>query len=164
MDAPTTPVSAALGALAIPHRVFVHTGDVRSLEQAAAERGQSPSQVIRSIVFRLGTDRYAMVLMAGPTQVGWKMLRQTVGQSRVSMASEEEVLAVTGYRVGAVAPFGLPAPLPIFIDRAVIAAAEVSMGSGVRNTAVILASADLRRGLPTAVVGEFAAGARDGAP
>jgi Cys-tRNA(Pro) deacylase len=149
------PVAAALTALAIPHRVFRHTGVVTSLEQAAAERGQRPSQVVRSILFRLGADRFALVLVAGPDQVDWKTLRQVVGQSRLTMASPDEVLAVTGYPIGAVSPFGLPAPLPIYLDRSVIAEAEISIGSGWRNITVILRSADLQQALPTAVVGDF---------
>jgi hypothetical protein len=47
-----TPVSQALAQMNIPHREFCHPGPVSSLEQAAAERGQQPEQVIRSILFR----------------------------------------------------------------------------------------------------------------
>lgn len=155
MDIPPPPVSTALTALRIPHRTFVHTDAVRSLEQAAAERGQRPAQVVRSIVFRLGAERFAMVLVAGPDQIGWKTLRQLTGQSRLSMASEADVLAVTGYRLGAVAPFGLPSPVQIYIDTSVLAESEISIGSGRRGTAVVLTSADLARALPDAVVGDF---------
>lgn len=155
MDIPPPPVSAALSALRIPHRTFVHSDSVRSLEQAAAERGQRPAQVVRSIVFRLGAERFAMVLVAGPDQIGWKTLRQRTGQSRLSMASEAEVLAVTGYRLGAVAPFGLPSPVQIYIDTSVLAESEISIGSGRRGTAIVLTSADLARALPDAVVGDF---------
>ena len=63
---PPPPVSIALTAANIPHRVFRHSGPVNSLEQAAEERGQQPDQVVRSILFRLGKGHYAMVLMAGP--------------------------------------------------------------------------------------------------
>ena len=155
MDTPPPPVSAALTSLRIPHRTFVHSDSVRSLEQAAAERGQRPAQVVRSIVFRLGAERFAMVLVAGPDQIGWKTLRQLTGQSRLSMASEADVLAVTGYRLGAVAPFGLPSPVQIYIDTSVLAESEISIGSGRRGTAVVLTSADLARALPDAVVGDF---------
>ncbi len=84
-----------------------------------------------------------MVLVAGPAQVSWRALRQKLGQSRLTMASEEEVLAVTGYRTGAVSPLGLPQPLPVFVDDSVTAEEEISIGSGVRGTTVILRSADL---------------------
>lgn len=150
-----TPVARALSDLGVSHREFTHAGPVVSLEQAAEERGQRPSQVVRSILFRLGSDRFAMVLMAGPGQVAWKALRQTLGQSRLTMATEDEVLAVTGYRIGAVSPFGVPQPVPVFVDEGVLAEDEISIGSGVRGTTVILRSADLLRALPDAKTGNF---------
>lgn len=143
----TTPVSEALTALGIPHRLFVHAGPVRSLEQAAAERGQQPEQIVRSLLFRLSQDEFVMVLMAGPGQVSWQRLREHLGQSRLTTASKEEVLAVTGYVLGAVAPFGMPQPVPVLVDEQVLAQDELSMGSGERGTAVVLKRADLMRAL-----------------
>jgi Cys-tRNA(Pro)/Cys-tRNA(Cys) deacylase len=150
-----TPVGRALGELGIPHREFRHPGPVHSLEQAAAERGQRPEQVVRSIVFRLAADTYAMVLVGGSAQVSWPALRGYLGQSRLTTAPEDELLAATGYERGAVAPFGLPAPMRILLDRGVLSEEEVSLGSGVRGTTIILRTADLLRGLGDVEVGEF---------
>jgi Cys-tRNA(Pro)/Cys-tRNA(Cys) deacylase len=141
------PASIALDSLGIPHQVFRHTGAVSSLEQAAQERGEQPNQVVRSILFRLGEDEYLMALVAGPAQVSWKKLRKYVGQSRLTMASEAEVLAVTGYRIGAVSPFDTARPLRVLVDPALLGQEEVSLGSGVRGVAIIMKSADLMRGL-----------------
>ncbi len=141
------PVSIALEKLGIPHRVFRHENPVTSLEQAASERGQRPGQVVRSILFRVGEDEFIMALVAGPAQISWKVLRKHLGQSRLTMATEAEVLEVTGYRVGTVGPFGLPRPLKILIDASVLKEDEVSIGSGMRNTGVILKSADLQQAL-----------------
>jgi Cys-tRNA(Pro) deacylase len=141
------PVSLALVRLGIPHRVFTHAGPVESLEQAARERGQEPGQVVRSILFRLKPGQYLMVLVAGPAQVNWKALRKHVGQSRISMATEEEVLEVTGYVTGAVGPFGLRQPLKVLVDTGVLTHEQVSIGSGMRGTAVILSSSDLLKGI-----------------
>ena len=68
------------------------------------------------------------------------------------MASEDEVLAVTGYRIGTVSPFGLPRPLKILIDESVLKEDEISIGSGMRNTGVIMKSTDLRRALSDAEI------------
>ncbi|MBI5294030.1 MAG: YbaK/EbsC family protein [Chloroflexi bacterium] len=148
----TPPVSIALQTLGIPHRVFTHTEPVTSLEEAARQRGQRPSQVVRSILFRVGQDEFRMALVAGPAQVSWKILRRHLGQSRLTMATEEEVLSVTGYRTGTVSPFGLPHPLKVLIDPSVLDEEEISLGSGMRGAAVILKSADLLRGLTEAEV------------
>lgn len=142
-----TPVGAELHARGIPFREFRHPGPVLSLEQAAEERGQRPGQVVRSILFRLTRDEYLMVLVAGPSQVDWKALRGIVGQSRLTMASVDEVREVTGYEIGAVSPFALPRPLRVLLDESVMRETEVSIGSGARGTTVILSTADLLRAL-----------------
>src|SRR5512137_2891880 len=105
-----TPASQALDSLGIPYRLFEHPFPPDSLEEAARQRGQSPQQVIRSIVFRLTAEQFVMVLIAGPGQVSWKRIRAHLGVSRISMASQPEVLAVTGFVRGAVTPIGLPHP------------------------------------------------------
>jgi Cys-tRNA(Pro)/Cys-tRNA(Cys) deacylase len=141
------PVSHALDELGVPHRIFRHSGSVRSLEQAAQERGHRPEQVVRSILFRLDENEFLMALVAGPAQISWKALRQYLNRSRISMASPEEVLEVTGYPIGAVSPFGLPGPLRILVDTSLFAEDELSIGSGVRGVAVILQKDDLLRAL-----------------
>ena len=150
MESP--PVSVALEKLGILHSVFRHESPVNSFEQAASERGQIPEQVVRSILFRIAEDEFIMVLVAGPAQVSWKLLRKHLGRSRVSMATEDEVLAVTGYRIGTVGPFGLPNQLTVVIDASVMREEEVSIGSGMRNTAIILKSTDLHHALKNAEV------------
>lgn len=148
MDDFSSPVTEELDERGIPYRVFTHAGPVKSLEQAAVERGQDPRQVIRSLLFRLSAEDFILALMAGSGQVDWKTLRRTLGEKRLTTASEEEMLRLTGYPRGAVSPLGLPQPLRILADPAVFAPEEISIGSGVRGTTVILRSADLRQALP----------------
>ncbi len=155
------PVSIALEKLGVPHRIFRHETPVTSFEQAASERGQRASQVVRSILFRIAEDEFIMILVAGPAQISWKILRKYLGRSRISMATEDEVFAVTGYRIGTVSPFGMPNQLKVLIDASVTPALacgasvreeEISIGSGIRNTAIILKSADLHHALKDADV------------
>jgi Cys-tRNA(Pro) deacylase len=146
------PASIALETLNIPHRVFKHGKPLLSFEQAAAERSQRPEQIVRSILFQIRPREFVMVLVAGRDQVDWRKLRQLVGRSRVRMATEEEVLEVTGYRVGTVSPFGLKNQIKVLIDSSVLREEEVSLGSGVRQMAIIMKSADLRRALGEAEI------------
>jgi len=141
------PASIALEKLNIPHRVFRHETPVTSFEQAALDRNQRPEQIVRSILFQVRPEEFMMVLVAGREQVDWKSLRKLVGRSRVRMATEDEVLEVTGYRVGTVSPFGLKNQLEVRIDASVLKEEEISIGSGVRNMAIIMKSADLRYAL-----------------
>ncbi|GAB4434569.1 MAG: hypothetical protein Kow002_21470 [Anaerolineales bacterium] len=141
------PVSLELDKLSIPHRTFTHPGKITSLEQAAQERGQRPEQIVRSILFRVGEGEYVMALVAGPAQISWKALRNYLGQSRLTMADEDEVLEVTGYPIGAVSPFGTARRLRVLVDPSVFVEEEISIGSGIRGTTVIMKSADLKRAL-----------------
>lgn len=145
MDKP--PASIALDSLGIPHRLFRHEKPVSSFEEAASARGQRPEQIVRSILFQVKPEEFVMVLMAGPDQVDWKTLRGIVKRSRVRMATEEEVLEVTGYRVGTVSPFGLKNQVRVMIDASVLKEEEISIGSGVRNMAIIMESEDIRKAL-----------------
>ena len=141
------PASIALEKLNIPHQVFRHQTQVNSFEQAASDRNQRPEQVVRSILFQIRPEEYLMVLVAGPAQIDWRKLRPLVKRSRVRMATEDEVLEVTGYRVGTVSPFGLKNPVKVLIDDSVLKEEEVSIGSGVRSVAIIMKSADIQRAL-----------------
>ncbi|HLB45806.1 MAG TPA: YbaK/EbsC family protein [Anaerolineales bacterium] len=84
-------------------------------------------------------------------------MRKHLGQSRLTMAAEDELPAVTGYEVGAVSPFGLPSPMRILADESIFAHDEISLGSGVRGATIIMRSDDLKRALGNVEVGAFSA-------
>jgi Cys-tRNA(Pro)/Cys-tRNA(Cys) deacylase len=140
----------------IPYRFFRHPGVVRSIEQAARERGHRPEQIIRSIVFRISRGGFVMVLVAGEKQVSWPALRKHLGTSRISMATEAEVLQITGYPIGAVSPFGTAQPLRILVDQSAFQEGEISIGSGIRYTTVIMQREDFLHALGQVEVGNFA--------
>jgi Cys-tRNA(Pro) deacylase len=141
------PASIALDQLGIPHRVFRHERPVTSFEEAASARNQRPEQIVRSILFQVRAGEFVMVLMAGRDQVDWRKLRQLVKRSRVRMATEEEVLEVTGYRIGTVSPFGVKNQVRVLLDASVLREEEISIGSGVRNVAIIMKSVDIHKAL-----------------
>lgn len=152
----TSAATQTLDRLGLPYRVFEHSSPPASLEQAAAERGQTPDQVVRSILFRYKHEFYVMALIAGPGRVDWKRVRAHLGVSRLSMATESEVRAVTGCEIGTVNPLGLLQPVRLLADESVFQHEEISIGSGVRGAAIILKSEDLRRALGGVEVGRFA--------
>jgi len=150
------PASIALDEMNIPHDLYTHDGSVHSLAQAAAERNQDISQVVRSILFRLSENEYALILVAGPNQISWRFLRRYFRQSRLTMATPEEVLEITGYKVGSVSPFGLKTQIPILADASVFQQPAVSLGSGVEGTAILMTKNDLRKALGEIEVERFA--------
>jgi Cys-tRNA(Pro)/Cys-tRNA(Cys) deacylase len=151
----STPATLTLDLLSIPYRLFQHAQIPSSLEQAALERGQVPGQVIRSILFRIQKRNFFLALVAGPGQISWRKLRAHLDVSRISMASSEEVLSVTGYVVGTVSPLGLQHPIRILADESVFKQEEISLGSGAQGVAIIMKSADLMRTLEKIEIGKF---------
>lgn len=150
-----TLVTRHLDQLGISYCFFRHPGPVNSLEQAARERGQRPEQIIRSILFRLSQDAFILVLVAGPNQISWPALRQYLGVHRITLATPEEILRITGYEIGAVSPFGLNSTIRILADECVFVEEEISIGSGVRGSTIILRNCDLRKALPELEIGHF---------
>ena len=148
--------SLILDQLGIPHRVFLHEKPVASFEQAASDRNQRPEQIVRSILFQVRDGEFVMVLMAGRAQIDWRKLRALVKRSRVRMATDDEVLEVTGYKVGTVSPFGAQSQVRVMIDASVLKEEEISIGSGVRNMGIIMQSADVRRALGDAEIVQLA--------
>lgn len=151
----STPVTNELDAKGIRYRFYIHPGQLHSLEQAAEERGQHPDQVVRSILFRLSEEKFVMVLAAGPHQLSWTKLRNYLHQSRMSMASQEEVTNITGYPLGAVSPFGLKKPVRVIVDESVMKQKEISIGSGVRNTTIIMKKNELLKALETIEIADL---------
>ena len=150
-----TPVSLALQKLNAPHRVFEHVNPIKSIEEAATERGQDVTQLVRSILFRVGKDEFMMVMVAGPGQLSWPALRTHLGRSRMTMATKDEVLNVTGYPIGTVAPIGMPQPIRLLADKNVFIHDEISFGSGKRNTAIIMQTKAFKKVLGEVEIGEF---------
>ncbi len=63
-------------------------------------------------------------------------VRKLMGGSRLSFASAEETMRLTGMMIGGVTVFALPPTLPIYIDAAVMERAWVVLGSGSRSSKI----------------------------
>ncbi|NIS82542.1 MAG: hypothetical protein GTO14_20580 [Anaerolineales bacterium] len=125
----------------------MHEKTLRSLEQAASERGLEHDQIVRTLVFRLENGEFILMLMPGPRKVAWPKLRRHLGVSRLTTADAEEVFQVTGYETGAVSPFGLKNPLRILADRRIMDYDVLSIGAGMRNAGILLKRDDLVKNL-----------------
>lgn len=78
-------------------------------------------------------------------------VKKKLGIRRVSFASADETIEVTGMTIGGVTPFGLPADLPIWIDERVMQPERIILGGGSRDRKVFAAPAILTA-LPSAEV------------
>lgn len=78
-------------------------------------------------------------------------VRTLLGVSKVSFASADETMALTGMLLGGVTVFALPDDLPIYVDDKLLALDWVILGSGSRSSKIKISPEVFRR-LPNARV------------
>jgi prolyl-tRNA editing enzyme YbaK/EbsC (Cys-tRNA(Pro) deacylase) len=78
-------------------------------------------------------------------------VRKLMGVSRLSFATAEETMALTGMMIGGVTVFALPEGLPLYVDEALMSCSYVILGGGSRSTKIKVAPEVFRR-LPAAQI------------
>jgi membrane protein len=124
-----------------------------TVQAAAAAVNVLPEAILKSLVF-LVKDQPYLVIANGLDKVDRSKLsvHWGVSKKRVKLASAEKVLALTGYPVGAVPPFGHRTLLPTLIDPAVLDQPVVYAGGGSVQALVRLTPKELLRVIKPAIV------------
>ncbi len=133
-------VVAAARELGLDVEVTRH-GPVRSLAEAAAARGVEPRRLVKTMVVRVAEGDHRFVLVPGDREIAWPKLRALLGVNRLTMASADEALRVTGYERGTITPLGSRTALPVVADASV--AGRISVGGGEHGVGVTVEAGDL---------------------
>ena len=105
---------------------------------------------------RAGEVRYAAVIVLASTRADINgVVRRHLDVRKISFAPQEDAVTLTGMEFGGITPIGLPEDWPVLIDRAVVEAGQVVIGSGIRASKIVVDAAELAA-LPTAEVLELA--------
>ncbi len=121
----------------------VHTSTVRD---AARALGVANDQIIKSLVFII-EDNPLLVINNGPARVDRRKLAAFlgVGRKRIKFANAEQALAITGYVVGSMPPFGHRQKLRTLVDPAVAQPDLIFGGGGDIDAMMRLAPTELLR-------------------
>lgn len=128
---------------------------IRNLEALLTQQGINPQSVVRSVLFKAGSEQFVLLAVAGGGRADWAVLRQHLNARKCRMAEFDEVQTATGYIVGAVPPIALPSEIKILVDNSVKDYPIVVIGSGVLGYALSLSSQDLIKLLVDAEQGKF---------
>ncbi len=155
-----SPVTLHLQALGVQYDLIEIPLDpdkkpVRSLEELLAGQHRNPGQIVRSLLFRTGSDHFVLLAVAGGRKADWTMLRKHLNERRLTMAQPEEVLDATGFPIGAVPPIALPRSIRVLVDNSVFEFDRVVIGSGVLGYALDITSSGLRLALADAEIETF---------
>ena len=128
-----------------------------TVADAAEALSVVPEQIIKSVLF-LADGEPVLVIAGGTKRIGWKTLADYLGVSRrrLKTAKPEQVLAIAGYVVGSVPPFGHQGKIRTIVETAVTQQSTIFGGGGDTNALLKLTVAELQRvvGEETAVLAE----------
>jgi prolyl-tRNA synthetase len=112
----------------------VDTPTQRSIDEITAFLGVPATQTIKTILVR-GTEGLVALCVRGDHEVNEVKaahLAELPGES--VLASEEEIVAATGTRPGFIGPVGLPASIPVIVDRSATVVADFVCGGNQDGT------------------------------
>ena len=111
-------------------RVLPMPQNTHTSEDAARALETDLAHIAKSLLARLSDGRFVMCILRGDQRLDRKKLCRAAGTKRMSLAKADEVLAVTGYPIGAVPPFPVKSDLPTYIDPGVLEMDVVYCGGG----------------------------------
>lgn len=140
-----TKITNMLDALNIAYRVLPHTRSVFTVDAAVKQRGVIRDEIVKSILLRDKDGHYVVACVTGNARLDPKAVRVHLpsGWKRLSFATAEEILTITGCVQGAVAPLGLPDHVPVIFDEAIAHRKKVNISSGDPMAGLELNSKDL---------------------
>jgi Cys-tRNA(Pro) deacylase len=146
MDERIMRVRDALRALGHDVAMMVVAGSTHTAEMAAAAAGCELGQIVKTLAIYVSGEPW-LALVAGDRRLDDRLVaaHAGVGRKQVKLASAEQVLALTGYAVGGVSPFGLPTPLEVLVDEGLRRFETVWVAGGTASAIFPIALADLVR-------------------
>ncbi|ASA56217.1 aminoacyl-tRNA deacylase [Vibrio gazogenes] len=127
----------------VPHRLLLQQEATITIEATAILRGVRPAQMVKCVLLRDMSERYALACVPGHLSVDPKKVRSYLGWRRMTCATSDQVLQVTGYPVGAVTPLLLKTNMPILFDPSISQESEITISSGDRHAGIAMQANDL---------------------
>jgi prolyl-tRNA editing enzyme YbaK/EbsC (Cys-tRNA(Pro) deacylase) len=134
-------VAEALASQELRYRVFECHPDFADTARFCETYGFQLEQSANAIIVATKVEpiRFACCIVLANTKLDVnRTVSKLLGAKKVSFATPEQTMALTGMQIGGVTPFGLP-DVPLYVDAAVMASAdELVLGGGNRSTKVVL--------------------------
>ena len=124
-------------------RIIVLERSTATVEDAAREHDVDPDQIGKTLAFKLD-ETPILVVVAGKARIDNRKYKQHFSR-KAKMLNPDEVLQYTGHAIGGVCPFGLPAPLPVYLDISIQKHREIIPAAGDRYSAIRLSIAELEQ-------------------
>ncbi|MBF9001642.1 MULTISPECIES: aminoacyl-tRNA deacylase [Vibrio] len=138
-----TKITQYLDQQQVKYRLLPHQSPAKTVEDAAKQRGIQTEQMVKCILLRDMSNRYALACTAGNTSVDPKKVRAILGWRRMTCAEIDKVEPITGYIIGTVTPINLKTEMPILFDKSILTQNDVTISSGSKMAGICLKRVDL---------------------
>ena len=132
-----------LRAMGLEERIIVPEADTATVELAAQALGVEPGRIAKTLTLQHG-ESAMLLLTAGDTKINNAAFKAHF-HCKAKMLSPEDALRFTGHPAGGICPFGLPAPLPVYLDVSLKRFGTVFPACGTAHSAVRLTCEELER-------------------
>jgi Cys-tRNA(Pro) deacylase len=114
--------------------------------------GVPEHDVVKTLVMETDKGDPLIVLMHGDRKVSTKELARVAGVKRIFPCRPEAAQRHSGFLVGGTSPFGTRKPMPVYLERSVLALARIYINGGRRGYLLGMASSELQRTLSPILV------------
>ncbi len=132
-----------LEAQGIACQILQYPADITTSSAAAAFLGIKESQMLKSLLVKVG-EEFVMVLTPLDQRLDMEMLKRYFAVSKARMATPDEVLEVTGYKVGTTCPFLLKTPVQIFALPDVVSFERIAISTGSSGKEMLISVENLK--------------------
>jgi prolyl-tRNA editing enzyme YbaK/EbsC (Cys-tRNA(Pro) deacylase) len=132
-------VDEVLAGLGLPYEVVRIDPAYADTAQFCERYGFPMEQSANTIIVGSKKEprQYAACVVKATTRLDVNhTVRKLMGVPRLSFATAEETMALTGMMIGGVTIFALPEDLPIYVDEALTSCPYVILGGGSRSTKI----------------------------
>ena len=146
MKTPATAFLAARGVAYTEHHYeYVEHGGTAVPAQALRV---PEHEIVKTLVMEDEERKPLIVLMHGDRKVSTKELARQAQRKRIESCTPEAAQRHTGYQIAGTSPFGTKKPLPVFVERTVLALPQIYINGGRRGLLLRIRAADLAAVLP----------------
>ena len=148
-------IISILKKLSISYKEWDHEA-VFTSEDAARIRGrQDASEGAKALLFKTKESEFVLVVIPADEKADTKKIKQLHGTKDLRLASPEEVLEVTGVKIGCVTPFGLKNDVRTYVKKTVFDIDTVFLNPGLHTKTLCIKGVDLKKVMQKEHVIEF---------
>jgi Cys-tRNA(Pro) deacylase len=125
-------VRAFFESAGVPKEIHRFEESTHNAELAAHSLGVQVGQIAKTILL-LSDETPIVVVISGDRRVDTKKVRALGYGKKVRLAGPDDVVAHTGFAVGAVSPVALPDGVPIYLDRSLRRFGTIYPAAGATN-------------------------------